>query len=638
MDKSYNGKILHVDLTAGTFRVEEPDDSFYRTYLGGRNFVGYYLLKDLPAGTEPLSPDNLLIFATSVLTGLPVGGVSRNSVGAKSPVTGGWADSEVGGYWGAEFKASGYDAIVMRGRAEKPVYIWIRDGGVEIRDAGHLWGLQTSETEEALRTELGDGRIRVAQIGPGGENLIQYACIIQDLHFAAGRNGLGAVMGSKNLKAVVVRGTRKPSGKDPETVKKYAKKTATEWKENREKLGAYGTAVVTGALQSGGLLPTRNFQEDVFDGAEKLTGQTMSDTILTGVEGCYACSIRCKRVVEAESHGRKADPAYGGPEYETIAVFGSNLGCDDLPSIAVANSICNAYGVDTISAGMSIAFLTECYQRGIIDKSKTDGMELRFGDPGLVLTLLEKIVSREGVGAVLAGGVKAVLDYVGPAGGDCALHVKGQYVPMHDPRGKHSLGLAYALSPGGADHLQASHDTNFTAKGKNLEEIYPIGIYEPMESCSLGMAKVRYYYRSHLWISLLNVLDFCWYVASPPSVLRPDDIQDLVRGATGWNINLWEMLKAGERGLQMARIFNIRNGIGPEQDVLPERFFTPIAEGPLKGRQVDRAEFLEAKNVYYEMMGWDPKTGMPSIGRLVELGLEWASEPRQPGKEVNRNT
>jgi aldehyde:ferredoxin oxidoreductase len=280
---------------------------------------------------------------------------------------------------------------------------------------------------------------------------------------------------------------------------------------------------------------------------------------------------------------------------------------------------------------MSIAFLTECYQKGIIDKSKTDGLELRFGDPALVLDLLEKIVRREGVGDVLAGGVKAVLDYVGPAGKGCALHVKGQYVPMHDPRGKHGLGLAYALSPGGADHLQASHDPNFTAEGKVLEEIYPIGIYEPMESCALGTAKVRFYYRSHLWIGLLNVLDICWYVASPPSVLNPDDVQGLLRGATGWNVNLWEMLKASERGLQMARIFNCRNGIGPEQDILPERFFTPISSGPLQGKHVDRKEFHEAKNVYYEMMGWDPKTGIPSLGRLAELGLEWALPARWSG-------
>jgi aldehyde:ferredoxin oxidoreductase len=624
MTKSYNGKILHIDLTEETVRIEEPNDVFYRTYLGGRNIVGYYLLKDLPDGVEPLSPDNMLVFATSVLTGLPVCGVSRNSIGAKSPVTGGWADSEVGGYWGAEFKAAGYDAMVVRGRAKKPVYIWIKDGAVEIKSAEALWGMKTAETEEALRKELGDSKIRVSQIGPGGENLIQYSCIIQDLHFAAGRNGLGAVMGSKNLKAVAVRGTKKPEGADPEAVKIIAKKAATGWKTNREKLGLHGTSMTSTVLQNGGQLPTRNFQQGLFEGAEKISGPTMTDTILTGTEGCYACSIRCKRVVEAESHGRKADPIYGGPEYETLAVFGSNLGCDDLSAIAAMNSLCNAYGVDTISAGMSISFLTECYQKGFIDTTKTDGLELKFGDADLALTLLEKIVRREGVGDVLARGVQAALEYVGPAAKDIAIHVKGQYVPMHDPRGKNGIALAYAMSPGGADHLQSSHDGNLAAPGKVLDEFNPIGIYEPIQILSLGMDKVRYYFRSHLWIGLLNVLDFCWYVASPPSVLTPDDVQALLRGATGWNINMWEMLKASERGHQMARIFNCRNGVGPEKDVLPERFFTPITAGPLQGKHVDRKEFEEAKSMYYEMMGWDRKTGMPSLGRIVDLGLEWA--------------
>ncbi len=276
---------------------------------------------------------------------------------------------------------------------------------------------------------------------------------------------------------------------------------------------------------------------------------------------------------------------------------------------------------------MSIAFLIECFEKGIIDSGRTDGLELRFGDPELVLLLLEKLVRREGIGDVLAGGVPAALAYVGPEGASCMLHVKGQYVPMHDPRGKPGVGLGYAFAPGGADHLQASHDPNFAAAGKVLEEINPLGIYEPMDSLSLGPDKVRFFFRSHLWISVLNVLDICWYIASPPSVLQPDEIVDLVRGATGWNISLWELLRAGERGLQMARLFNTRNGIGPEQDVLPDRFHSPIAGGPLAGKHIDRDEFLAARKSYYEMMGWNPESGEPSGGRLTELGLEWAARP-----------
>jgi aldehyde:ferredoxin oxidoreductase len=627
MPYGYCGNILRVDLTKGHITIEQPDEIFYRKYLGGRNIIGYYLLKELPNGADPLGPENVLVFATSILTGLPAGGLARHSVGAKSPVTGGWADSEVGGFWGVELKFAGFDAIVITGKADKPVYLWIHDGEAEIRDAGHLWGRTTGETQKMIREELGDPRVRVSQIGPAGEKLVQFACIIEDLHDAAGRNGLGAVMGSKNLKAIAVRGTRrKIDVADPDGVSAIANKFASNWREYASGLHELGTSQDVLGLNAVGGIPTRNFSESVFEGAELISGERMKETILKKIEGCYACAIRCKRVVETEKNGKRAEQMYGGPEWETIGSLGSNLGISDMDSVAVANALCNAYGMDTISAGTSIALMMECYEKGIIDKSKTDGLDLRFGNADAMLELIEKIAKREGVGDVLASGLKKTIEYLGLEAEKYAMHVKGQYLPMHEPRLKFGVGLGYAVAPGGADHLQISHDPFFEQEGIGLEKIAPFGIYEPMKSQSLGPDKVRFFSFMQRWTSLLNVLDVCFFTAMLPSTYDTEDITNLVKASTGWNVSLWELLKAGERGLTMARLINTLNGVGPEKDTLPDRFFTPIPEGPIKGAKMDKQEFENAKKLYYEMMGWDPSTGMPTFARLVELGLEWVNE------------
>ncbi|AYO29654.1 aldehyde ferredoxin oxidoreductase [Biomaibacter acetigenes] len=626
MPFGYCGKILHVDLTKGKIFIEKPTDIFYRKYLGGRNIIGYYLLKELPEGADPLGAENVLVYATSVLTGIPAGGLSRHSIGAKSPVTGGWADSEVGGFWGAELKFAGFDAIVIKGKSEKPVYIWIHDSEAEIKNAEYLWGKTTGEVQKMLYEELKDDKIRISQIGPAGEKLVQFANIIEDLHDAAGRNGLGAVMGSKNLKAVVVKGShRKIEVADVQGVTSISQKFASKWKDFAWGLHEIGTSQDVLGLNAVGGVPTRNFNESVFESAELISGERMKDTIVKKIEGCFACAIRCKRVVETEKNGKKADPMYGGPEWETIGALGSNLGNSDMDSIAVANALCNAYGMDTISAGTSIALMMECYEKGIIDKSKTDGLDLKFGNADAMLALIEKIAKRQGVGDILASGLKKTLEYLGPGSEKYAMHVKGQYLPMHEPRLKFGVGLGYAVAPGGADHLQISHDPFFEQKGIGLEKISPLGIIEPMKSQSLGPDKVRFFSFMHRWTSLLNVLDICFFTAMLPSTYDTEDITNLVRFTTGWNVSLWELLKAGERGLTMARLINTRNNVGPEQDTLPERFFTPIPKGPIKGAHMDKDEFEKAKKLYYEMMGWDPLTGKPTFARLVELGLEWAA-------------
>lgn len=623
MPYGYCGKILHINLTTGRIAVEEPPEKFYRKYLGGRNIIGYYLLKEVPVDADPLGPQNLLVYAASVLTGVRAGGLSRHSIGAKSPITNGWADSEIGGYWGVELKYAGYDALVISGRADKLVYIWIHDGQTEIRNAAHLWGKTTGEAEKLIHDELNDPGIRISQIGPAGEKLVRFACIIENLNDAAGRNGLGAVMGSKNLRAIAVRGSnRNIKVADPDLVSGISRKFLSTWRDYASGLRDLGTSQDVLGLNSVGGIPTRNFSESVFEGAERISGERMKKTIFKKVEGCYACAIQCKNVVETERGGVKADPMYGGPEWETIGSFGSNLGNDDLDSIAIAHAMCNAYGVDTISTGTSIALMMECYEKGIIDETKTDGLPLRFGNSDAILTLTEKIAKREGVGDILASGVEKTIEFLGPEAKPYAMHIKGQYLPMHEPRIKFGVGFGYAVAPGGADHLQISHDPFFSEEGAPLEKIAPFGIMEPMDPQSLGPDKVRFFSFLHRWTSLLNVLDVCFFTAMLPSPYDTEDIVNLVRGVTGWNVSLWELMKAGERGLTMARLFNNLNGVTSEDDYLPDRFFTPIPAGPSKGSKMDREEFGLAKELYYGMMGWETDTGRPTDACLAELGLD----------------
>ena len=338
MPYGYNGKILRVDLSSGSIKTEEYPDHFYRQYFGGEGFIAYFLLKELKPGIEPLSPENKLIFAAGPLTGAPAGGCGRHSVGAKSPLTGGYGEADSGGYWGAELKMAGLDAIIVEGKAEKPVYIFIQDGKAEIKDARHLWGMKALELQEAIRRELGDPLIKVTYIGPAGENLVRFANIMNDLDAAAGRTGMGAVMGSKNLKAIAVRGHQRVSIADTASFKEISRWIAENTPITNKGMHDFGTARVIAVLDPAGGLPTRNFQLGSIDGVDKITGQTMKDTILVRRRACFACPVQCKREVKVDEP-YVVDPRYGGPEYETIAALGSDCGITDLPAIAKGNEL-----------------------------------------------------------------------------------------------------------------------------------------------------------------------------------------------------------------------------------------------------------------------------------------------------------
>ena len=369
----YNGKILRVNLLNNSIATEEIREPFCRKYLGGAGFVAYFLLKELPRGVDPLGPDNKLVFATGPLTGIKLSGCARHCVGAKSPLTNTIAKAEAGEFWGSELKSAGFDAVIIEGKADKPVYLSINDGQATINDAAHLWGKNTKETQETIRTELNDKHVRVAMIGPGGEKLVRYACIMHGLYDAAGRGGLGAVMGSKNLKAIAVRGHRPPQIAKPEYVKELR-----DWLiANIGKVKLFqelGSGAYMGPYEASGNLPVRNFRDGLFPNVTAIEGKTIKDTIRIGMDGCFGCLVRCKKVVKIDDP-YPVDPAYGGPEYETLAALGSNCGIDNLKAICKGNELCNAYSLDTISTGGSIAFAMECFEKGLLTLQDTGGLE-----------------------------------------------------------------------------------------------------------------------------------------------------------------------------------------------------------------------------------------------------------------------
>lgn len=626
MAYGYTGKILRVDLSSGKISIEEHGEVFYRRYLGGRALALYYLLKELRPKADPLGPENLLVFAPGVITGAPIQGASRFSVAAKSPLTETYGEAEAGGHWGPELKFAGYDAVVVKGRAEKPVYLWIHDGEAELRDASHLWGLPTKEAQEQIRKELGDPAIRVAQIGPAGERLVRFACIVNELSDVNGRGGMGAVMGSKRLKAIAVRGKRGLEFKDPEKLKQLAKWFNENLAGNPDASGLreVGTSQYILALNASGGLPTRNFKEGTFEGAEQISGERMKKMFQVGQKACYACSIACKRVVKVEEP-YQVDPAYGGPEYECLASLGSCCGVSDLEAVVKANELCNAYGMDAISTGVSIAFAMECFEHGILTERDTGGLELRFGNAEALVKLVEHIAKREGIGDVLAEGVKRAAQRIGKGAERFAIHVKGKEVPMHEGRWKQGVGFGYAVSPTGADHVQMEHDPCFEEPGLFLEQLKPLGIIEPVPSVDLGPKKLRLFVYLQHWWSLGNCLDICLFTTAPVRVWKMHHVVEIVRAVTGWDVSLWELMKVGERATTMARAFNVREGLTRADDTLPERLFSPLPRGPLEGLKLSREELDRALSLYYQMMGWDEQ-GVPTRAKLEELDVGWVAD------------
>lgn len=626
MPFGYRGKFLRVNLTERTVREETFPDVWYRRHLGGAGMIADLLLKEVPPGADPLGPDNKLIFAGSVISGLPFSGSGRNGVGAKSPLSGGLGKGEVGGFWGSELKKAGYDGVIVEGQSETPVYLAIRGGEAEIRDAAHLWGMETRESEAAIRRELGEPLARLAQIGPGGERLVRFAAVINDLRDAVGRTGMGAVMGSKRLKAIAVRGNEPVEVADPQRLKALAKQMASQAKVKARALHEFGTGADMDAFNLAGNLPVRNFRDGWFPDAGEISAIKIRDTMRVGMESCYACAVRCKKMVRLEGRYR-VDPEYGGPEYETLASCGSNCGIADLEAIARAHHYCQANSLDTISAGAVVAFAMECFEAGLITTADTGGLELKWGDPEALLGCLELIVQRRGVGDALAEGTRRAAAQIGGGAERFAMEVKGVELGMHEPRLKHGLGLGYAVAVHGGDHCIGIHDTSYEKDGPALEAVKGIGVIEPLPADYLGPEKVRMFAYLHQWRNVLDSLTLCIFVPwSQPEVV------DLVNATTGWNTTGFELMKGGERAITLGRCFNIREGLTLEEDRLPSRFFEPPRMGKLAGKAMDRVQWERARATYYEMMGWDRMTGVPTETRLAELGIEWAGKAMEVSK------
>ena len=612
-----HGKILHVDLTSGQVKIETPDQYIYRTLIGGRALITYLLLRDLPPGADPLGPENRLIFAPGILQGTNLPGTGRHGVGAKSPLTGALGSSEAGGWWGHEFKGTGFDALVIRGRAAQPVYLWINDGEVEVRPAEHLWGKETAEVAALLHKELGDHKVKIAQIGIAGENQVRFAAIMHDVNRAAGRNGLGAVMGSKNLKAVVVRGTKPPSLVDRKRIVTVARWLGQNYQVDAAWAVRMGTPGGVSSLGLISALPTRNFQDPIFPGREKISGELMHETILKGRDTCMVCPIACKQVVAHEDAGEyNLAPVYGGPEYETLAALGSNCGVDDLLAVAKANERCAAYGLDTISAGATIAFVMECVDRGLLTADATGGYLPRWGDSQAMLAGVELIARREGFGDKMAEGVARLAADIGHGAEAFALHVKGQELPMHEPRLKAAMGLGYAVAPVGADHMMNIHDTDFARPGYRLRRVNSVYKVDPLPPDDLGEEKMNLFYHEVNW---MHALDCCLICMFHP--YRYEHVAEALSGATGIEYRIEDVLAIGERAQTLGRLFNYRQGFTAADDRLPSRVMKAFNTGPLAGIEITPDSFDWALHRFYELMGWDRETGTPLPERIEALGL-----------------
>ncbi len=631
MAHGYNGKILHVDLTNGALTTEEPPESFYRKYLGGSAMGMHYILRDVPKGADPLGPENVLTLFAGVTTGAAISGQSRLNANAKSPISGGIGDSQSGGFFPAELKFAGFDGIVIKGKSPRPVYLSIVEGRAELRNAAHLMGKLSGEVDALLHAEV-DPKAEILQHGVGAENGVLYSSLVSMSNRHNGRTGMGLVMASKNLKAVVVRGTKKPAIFDAKALTELNRVGPKAIPENGDMdgLAKFGTAVVVMFNNTIGTLPTRNYNEGQFESCEPISGEKMAETILKQRDTCYACVVRCKRVVEIKDGPYKVDPYYGGPEYETLGTFGSYCGVDDLAAVSLANQICNEYAVDTIACGATIAFAMECYEKGIITREQTGGIDLKFGDADAMLETLRQIVTGSTpLGRMLGQGSERAARAWGNGADECLITVKGAEAPAHMPQAKRSLALIYAVNPFGADHQSSEHDPYYEegVGDFNLDRLKQIGLGAPQPAYSLTDEKVRFAYETEVFYSMMDSAELCQFVYGPTWTLYDgEDTAKMIRAVTGWDISLPELMEVGRRRLDLFRVFNAREGLGRKDDRLPKKFFRQLqGTGPTAGFALTREEVDSAIDAYYKLAGWTPD-GAPTLDTLKQHGVEWAAE------------
>jgi aldehyde:ferredoxin oxidoreductase len=633
MSFGFRNCILRVNLSSGKISTESPGEAFFKKMLGGRNIAGWYLNNEVSGECDPLSPENKIVVAVSIITGAPIPGSSRFTVAAKSPLTEGYGDSEAGGFFGPELKFAGYDAIIIEGKAEKPSYLYITNDTVEIRSAAAIWGKETSKAQSCIREEHSDSKIRVLQTGPAGEKMVRFAALTNDLKHWNGRCGMGAVFGSKNLRAIAVRGKENIQMHNRQAILDYSKWFAQNMK-NHESLtwfGQNGTSSLVTILDGMGILPTENFKNGSFEHAKSIDGERINRELLKRRDSCFACPVRCKRVIQYNSDDISIDPAYGGPEYESLGALGSNCRISDMITVCKSIELCGRYGLDTIGTGMTIAFAMECYEKGLITSKDTGGIAFTFGNTDEFISMVEMIAKREGFGDTLAEGSYRAAQKIGNGAEKLAMTSKKMEFAAHEPRGKWNIGLGYAVSPNGADHVVVEHDHVFMGEPNTDKDaltdgdIYPLfkfGIREPLSPSSLDIKKLRLFViLQKLW-SLYDVLDLCIFIGEPSRRMTSlEHINTYVNDTTGWDLSLYELIMAGERGYVMGRLFNNKCGITSKDETLPDRMFEPLENGALEGTFIPREEFEEAKTIYYQMTGMDTD-GKPLYGKLCELDLQ----------------
>jgi aldehyde:ferredoxin oxidoreductase len=594
----YSGKLLRVNLSTGQVDRKNLDMELALKFIGGRGLATYYITQEVGPQTDPFDAANKIIIATGPLTGsdAPTGG--RYMVVTKSPLSGTIASSNSGGFWGAELKRAGFDMIIVEGKSDKPCYVHIKDDAVEIQNAEKYRGKIVSETTEQLLKQTGDAKARVLTIGPAGENLSLLACVMNDKYRAAGRSGVGAVMGSKNLKAIVVRGTGKLSPAREEETKKVLKNVRKKIRENdvtSKGLPTYGTSVLVNLINQSGIYPTNNFQEAYFETADKTSGETLAEKYLVKNMACFHCPIACGR------YSKVGDVEGEGPEYETIWAYGASCGVDDLEAIIKANKLCNEYGLDTISAGATIACAMEMYEKGIIGSEEIDGPALEFGSGEAIVEWTRKMGAGEGFGAKMAQGSYRLAEQYGAA--ELSMSVKKLELPAYDPRGVQGHGLQYATSNRGGCHVRGY---------MIAPEI--VGLPEKLDPLSVEGKAV--------WVKIFQdltaVIDSLGLCLFTSFALGPDDYKDLLNAIVGQDVSKEELLEAGERIWNLERTFNLKAGVGPEQDTLPRRLLTePIPKGPCKGHIHRLGELLPE---YYRERDWNEQ-GLPTKDKLAQLNL-----------------
>jgi len=608
-----HGKILRVNLSELKVSEEDLPESVVRKFLGGAGVATKYLYDEVKKGADPMGPENELIFMTGSLTGAVSPSTGRYSVVAKSPLTGIWGQANSAGFWGTDFKKTGFDGIIFQGIAPKPVYLVVEEGKAELKDASNLWGKSVPETTRLIKAELGE-KFSVACIGIAGENQVLYASIMNDLHRAAGRCGMGAVMGAKQLKAIAVNGNKPVQIADPFGFNKVAKKQYEMLDQALIKIAleTFGTNMAIDLVNVRGGFPTRNFQTGVSPHIDEICATALSEKILVERVGCFACSIKCGRRTEIRS-GPYQGKTGEGPEFETVGAFGGMCAIDDLEAITMIHYLCDDYGLDTISAGNTIGFAMECYEKGILTKSDTDGLELNFGDYEATVELIHKIAKREGIGDLLSQGVKRISEKLGQGTENFAMHVKGLELPAYDSRAVKATGLAYATANRGGDHI-----TGYVQGPSFLD--YPFLVVDESrikDPLVADPTEVKVVKDLEDALTVFDCVGACKFMGM---ALAMREWVDLIAAGLGGDFGVDEFKMSGERVYNLARAFSIREGLTAADDTLPKRLLEePLPEGPAQGHINELAPLLDA---YYEVRGWDKTTGKPTPERLKELGLE----------------